>query len=271
MAELNSLILNNETVIRLSAFIGIFVVMTLWELASPKRTLEAPRSARWPSNVAVVVIDSILLRLLFPLAAVGTAFWADAQGFGLMNWLALPEPIAVILCVIALDGAIYVQHVVFHKVPILWRLHRMHHADTGFDVTTALRFHPIEIILSMGIKMTVVTALGAPALAVVIFEFLLNGSAMFNHGNVRLPASLDRILRFLIVTPDMHRIHHSAERIETDSNYGFSLSIWDRLFRTYRDQPKKGQDGLIIGLEYFRDAKELRIDQMLIQPFKDAK
>lgn len=268
MTGFETFVQTNETAIRLGFFIGIFGLMALWEILAPRRAWKAGRGQRWPSNIAIVIVDSLVVRLLFPIVAVGAATWAETQGYGLMNVLELPLVIAIILCVIIMDGVIYGQHVVFHKVPVLWRLHRMHHADTGFDVTTALRFHPIEIVISMGIKIAVVVAIGAPALAVVIFEVLLNGSAMFNHGNVKLPNALDRALRLVIVTPDMHRVHHSAKQPETDSNYGFCLSVWDRLFGSYREQPEGGQDGFTIGLEYFRKPEQLRLDQLLIQPFK---
>lgn len=268
MSDLENFILNQESWIRLSVFLGVFAAMALWELASPKRGCAATRSQRWPGNVGIVVLDAILLKLVFPTAAVGAALWAEGSQIGLMRVIDVPRAIAAVLCVILLDGAVYAQHVLTHKVPILWRLHRVHHADTGFDVSTALRFHPLEVLLSMAIKMGVVVALGAPAPAVVVFEALLNGSAMFNHGNVRLPKALDGILRTVIVTPDTHRIHHGADPAETNSNYGFCLSVWDRLFGTYMETPRPGGDGMVVGLEYFREPEQLRLDKMLIQPFK---
>lgn len=261
-------ILEYETQIRLAAFFGILLVMIGWEFAAPRLQLALPRRRRWPANLGIVVLNTVIARLVFPVLPVGVAVIAADNGWGLFNAVAAPDALAVVASVMVLDCAIYAQHVAFHKVPILWRLHRMHHADTGFDVTTGARFHPIEIVLSVAIKMAVVTALGAPAVAVIVFEVLLNGTAMFNHSNVRLPLALDAVLRLFVVTPDMHRVHHSSVRIETDSNYGFSLPWWDRLFGTYTAQPAAGHDGMEIGLEYFRDPSEQRLDKMLVQPFR---
>jgi len=258
-----------EPMIRLGAFAGVFAIMTAWELLAPRRDLEFGRGLRWPNNLGVVVVDTLVLRLVFPTAAVGLALFAEAQGWGLLNVFAVPYGLAVIASVILLDLAIYLQHVLFHAVPALWRLHRMHHADLAFDVSTGVRFHPIEILLSMVIKFTVVAALGVPALGVLLFEVLLNATSMFNHGNVRMPERLDRVLRWIVVTPDMHRVHHSATPRETNSNFGFNLPWWDRLFGTYRAQPAAGHDAMIIGIEQFRDPKELRLDRMLLQPFRD--
>jgi sterol desaturase/sphingolipid hydroxylase (fatty acid hydroxylase superfamily) len=215
------------------------------------------------------VLDTVLVRLLFPTTAVGLALVAEAQGWGLFHALALPIWVSVPLAVLALDLAIYLQHVLFHAVPALWRLHRMHHADLEFDVTTGARFHPIEILLSMGIKLGVVAALGAPAVAVLAFEVLLNATSMFNHSNVRMPAWLDRVVRWIVVTPDMHRVHHSIAVRETNSNFGFNLPWWDRLFGTYRDQPAAGHEAMTLGIEQFRDPAEQRLDHMLTQPFRD--
>jgi sterol desaturase/sphingolipid hydroxylase (fatty acid hydroxylase superfamily) len=258
-----------EPMIRLGAFAGVFVLMAAWELLAPRRHLEFGRGLRWPNNLGVVVVDSLVLRLVFPTAAVGLALFAEAQGWGLFNALAVPGWLAVIASVILLDLAIYLQHVLFHAVPALWRLHRMHHADLAFDVSTGVRFHPVEILLSMVIKFTVVAALGVPALGVLLFEVLLNATSMFNHGNVRMPERLDRVLRWIVVTPDMHRVHHSATPRETNSNFGFNLPWWDRLFGTYRAQPAAGHDAMIIGIEQFREPGELRLDRMLLQPFRD--
>ncbi|MFC7693390.1 sterol desaturase family protein [Paeniroseomonas aquatica] len=239
-------------------------------MARPRRPQAIGRARRWPGNLGIVLLDTLLLRILFPTAAVGLALLAEARGWGLLPLLGAPAWLAIPLSVLLLDLAIYAQHVAFHAVPILWRLHRMHHADLELDVTSGLRFHPLEIILSMLIKLAVVLALGVPALAVLAFEVLLNASAMFSHGNVRLPLGLDRALRRVIVTPDMHRIHHSIRREETDSNYGFNLAWWDRLFGTYRAQPRAGQLGLTIGIGQFRDPAELQLDRMLLQPFRPA-
>jgi len=257
-----------EPFIRLGAFGGVFTVMAIWELVRPRRKQAIGRGTRWPSNLGVVVVDTLLVRLVFPITAVGLALVAEAHGWGLFNEITLPVSIAVFAPVVLLDLAIYFQHVLFHAVPALWRLHRMHHADLEFDVTTGLRFHPIEILLSMVIKLAVVAALGAPAVAVLVFEVLLNATSMFNHSNVRLPLGLDRALRWFVVTPDMHRVHHSILARETNSNFGFNLPWWDRLFGTYRAQPAAGHEGMTIGIEQFRDPRELGLDRMLLQPFR---
>jgi len=259
--------LAHEPLIRLAAFAFVLLAMTLWELVASRRPQRIHRAQRWPGNLSIVVLNTVVLRLVFPLAAVGAAFVAAERGWGLFNHFAVPMWLAVVASVVVLDMAIYFQHRLFHAVPWLWRLHRMHHADLEFDVTTGLRFHPLEILISMVIKLAVVTVLGAPALAVLIFEVLLNATSMFNHGNVRLPARIDRWLRLIVVTPDMHRVHHSIIRQETDSNFGFNLPWWDRVFRTYRDQPSAGHLGMTIGIEDFRDSRDLRLDRMLLQPF----
>ena len=262
--------LSNEPLVRLLAFAAILAAMAAWELLAPRRDQRIGRRMRWPGNLGVVMLDTLLVRLAFPITAVGLALLAEARGWGLFNALGVTGWVSVPLAVILLDLAIYVQHVLFHAVPALWRLHRMHHADLEIDVTTGVRFHPVEILLSMIIKLGVVVALGAPAIAVLIFEVLLNATSMFNHGNVRIPARVDRVLRWMVVTPDMHRVHHSIERRETDSNFGFNLPWWDRLFGTYRDQPAAGHEGMVIGIEQFRDPAELRLDRMLLQPSRDA-
>ncbi|MEQ8393931.1 sterol desaturase family protein [Thalassobaculum sp.] len=258
----------HEPAIRLGIFAGVFAAMALWELAAPRRHQKIGRLGRWPGNLGVVAVDTILVRLLFPTAAVGMALLAEARGWGLLVLIPVPGWLAVIASVVLLDLAIYLQHRLFHAVPWLWRLHRMHHADLELDVTSGIRFHPVEIVLSMLIKLGVVVALGAPAVAVLIFEVLLNASSMFNHSNVRLPQSLDRALRWVLVTPDMHRVHHSIVRRETDSNFGFNLPWWDRLFATYRAQPEAGHLGMTIGIPQFRDPGELRLDRMLLQPLR---
>jgi sterol desaturase/sphingolipid hydroxylase (fatty acid hydroxylase superfamily) len=257
-----------EWAIRLGAFAGVFLAMALWELWRPRRTLTIGRRPRWPGNLGVVALDTLLVRALFPTAAVGVALICEARGWGLLHVLALPPWIAVPVAVLVLDFAIYVQHVLFHYVPVLWRLHRMHHADLDIDVTTGVRFHPLEIILSLVIKLAVVAAMGAPALAVLVFEVLLNATSLFNHSNVRMAPAAERIVRWLVVTPDMHRVHHSIIRAETDSNFGFNFPWWDRLLGTYRPQPKEGHLGMTIGIEAFRDPAELRLDRMLAQPFR---
>jgi sterol desaturase/sphingolipid hydroxylase (fatty acid hydroxylase superfamily) len=262
-------LLAHESALRLGGFAGFFGAMALWELLAPRRKQAFGRGRRWPSNIGVVVLDTLLVRLLFPVTAVAMALLAEQQGWGLFHALHAPAWLAIIASVILLDLAIYLQHVLFHAVPVLWRLHRMHHADLDFDVTTGVRFHPIEILLSMGIKLGVVAALGTPAVAVLIFEVLLNATSMFNHGNVRLPERFDRVLRWLVVTPDMHRVHHSVLSRETNSNFGFNLPWWDRLFGTYRAAPAAGHEGMTIGIEQFRDPRELSLDRMLSQPFRE--
>jgi sterol desaturase/sphingolipid hydroxylase (fatty acid hydroxylase superfamily) len=223
---------------------------------------------RWPSNLGIVVLNTALLRILLPATAVSLALLGTHRAWGLLNNLPLPSWTTVVASVILLDLAIYLQHVMFHAVPALWRVHRMHHADLDFDVTTGARFHPIEIILSMLIKFGVVAALGAPAAGVLVFEVILNATSMFNHGNIRLPVGFDRWLRWFVVTPEMHRVHHSIVIAETNSNFGFNLPWWDRLLGTYRDQPIARHDGMIIGIEQFRAPRELCLDRMLLQPFR---
>lgn len=241
--------------------------MAILEMRLPRRCLTQSKPVRWLNNLGIVVLNSVLVRLIFPAAAVGMAAFAENAGWGLFNYLAWPPVLEIILAVVILDGAIYLQHLMFHAVPAFWRLHRMHHTDMDFDVTTGARFHPIEIIMSMVIKFAVIAALGAPAVAVIVFEILLNGMAMFNHANVRLPAKLDALLRYVIVTPDMHRVHHSVIDYEANTNYGFNLSIWDRLLGTYTEQPEHGHEGMTIGIVNFRDKKFQTLPWMLIQPF----
>lgn len=266
--SLEQALLNHESLIRLAAFGGVLAVMALWEVVAPRRCRSMPRLLRWFGNLGVVAIGTVLIRLVFPVLAVGVAMVAAERGWGLFNVIEVPGWIAFVVSVLLLDLAIYAQHVMFHAVPVLWRLHRMHHADLDFDVTTGVRFHPVELLLSMGIKLGVVAVLGPPAAAVLVFEVLLNATAMFNHGNVRLPLALDRYLRWIVVTPDMHRVHHSVYPVETNSNYGFNLPWWDRLFRTYTAQPRDGHDGMTIGIEQFRTRRDLWLDKMLIQPLR---
>ena len=266
---MSEIVLANEPIIRLTAFAGILAAMALWELLAPRRRQEIGRGRRWPNNLGVVVVDTLLVRLVFPTAAVGVALVAEERGWGLFHAFEVPYALALVASVVLLDLVIYLQHVLFHAVPILWRLHRMHHADLEFDVTTGIRFHPIEIILSMILKFGVVVALGAPAAAVLVFEVILNATSMFNHGNVQLPEKLDRVLRWMVVTPEMHRVHHSIVAREANSNFGFNLPWWDRLFGTYRLEPEAGHLGMTIGISQFRDPAELRLDRMLIQPFRD--
>jgi sterol desaturase/sphingolipid hydroxylase (fatty acid hydroxylase superfamily) len=257
-----------ETVVRLGVFAGVLALMAGWELLAPRRRLIASRPGRWLSNVGLVALNTVAVRLLVPLGAVGVALAAESQGWGLFRALRLPNWLSVALSVVALDFVIYVQHVLFHAVPLLWRLHMVHHADLDFDVTTGVRFHTLEILLSLGIKAAAVVLLGAPALGVLIFELLLNATSMFSHGNVRLPAWLDCVLRLLVVTPDMHRVHHSVRPRETNSNFGFNLPWWDYLLGTYRAAPLDGHEGMLIGLEQFRDERQVeRLHSILALPF----
>ena len=267
-SDLTSGVLAAEPLIRLGVFVAVLAVLVAGELVAPRRQLKVRRWQRWPGNVGVVVIDTLLLRIVFPAAAVGLALVAEANGWGLLNLVAAPQWLAILVAVIVLDLVIYAQHVLFHAVPILWRVHRMHHADLDIDVTTGIRFHPVEILLSMVIKLSAVVALGAPPLGVMIFEVLLNATSMFSHSNIRLPAALDGHLRRILVTPDMHRVHHSIVARETNSNFGFNLPWWDRLFGTYRAQPAAGHDGMTIGLPVFRELADLRLYRMLIQPLR---
>ncbi len=261
-------ILAAEPTIRLAAFIGVLAAMALWEVAAPRRRQEIPRVIRWSNNLALVVLDTIILRLAFPILAVGLAVLAEEQGWGLFNIIEAPFWVAVIVSMLLLDFAIYLQHVMFHAVPGLWRLHRVHHADLEFDATTGLRFHPLEILISMGVKLIAVLALGPPALAVLLFEVILNATALFNHSNINLPRPVDRVLRLFVVTPDMHRVHHSSDPRETNSNYGFNLPWWDRLLGTYIAQPARGHEGMEIGIEQFRTSRDLWLDRMLVQPWR---
>jgi len=260
-----------EILLRIGSALAVFAGMAVWEIASPCRSLMIGRLPRWPSNLGIVILDAAIVRLLMPTAAVGAAVYASANGWGLFNHSGLPVWIAGIAGFLVLDLVIYVQHYLFHHVPLLWRLHRMHHTDLDIDLTTGLRFHPIEIIISMGIKIVVVVALGIPSLAVLVFEIVLNATSIFNHANVSMPGRLDRIVRLVVVTPDMHRVHHSILRHETNSNFGFNLPWWDRLFGTYRPQPSAGHQGMTIGIPLFRNPDELRIDRLLTQPFRDDK
>jgi sterol desaturase/sphingolipid hydroxylase (fatty acid hydroxylase superfamily) len=261
-------ILINELVIRLGFFFGVFALMATWEALAPRRALTVSKAVRWANNLGLVFLNSLLLRLILPAAAVGVAAFAREQGWGIFNYYEVAPVIAVVVSVVAMDFVIYLQHVLVHAVPALWRLHRVHHADLDFDVTTGARFHPLEIILSMLIKLATIVVLGPPVLAVVIFEVLLNATAMFNHSNVRLPLGIDRVLRWIVVTPDMHRVHHSVEDDEANSNFGFNLPWWDRLFGTYRDQPRAGHEGMTIGIHTYRDPKLVSwLNGMLWLPF----
>ncbi len=260
-------IMELEPVIRLGFLFGMVAVMGLWELAAPRRALTVSKAYRWLKNAAIIGAGTLLSRIVLPAGAVGVALFAESRGWGLLPELALPFGLTVAIAVVVLDFAVWAQHVMFHAVPVLWRLHRMHHADLDFDLTTGLRFHPLEIVLSFGIKALFIAALGAPVVAVLIFEVILNALALFNHANVRLPTALDRVLRWFIVTPDFHRVHHSWYPHETNTNFGFNLSLWDRLLGTYRAQPQDGHEGMTIGLNQFREPSWERFDRLLIQPF----
>lgn len=264
---MDPLVKKNELLIRLGVFFGILVVMFLWELIAPRRPLTTSKITRWFSNLGLVLIDSIVVRLVFPTALAGITLLVQQRGWGLFNQFELPYLLKIIFSVLILDFVIYLQHIMFHSVPLFWRLHMVHHTDMDIDVTTGVRFHPVEIILSLGIKMIVVILIGAPLAAVLIFEIILNGTSMFNHGNVRYSQNIDSILRLLVVTPEMHRVHHSTIRWETNSNLGFNFPWWDRLFGTYRGQPAKGHLEMTIGLEPYKEPKKLTLPWLIVLPF----
>lgn len=266
---MKSFLLNNEAMIRMSFYFSILATMAFLEIKFPRRKLLVSKSKRWVYNLALVFSNSFIVRILFPGAAVAVAIIGEEQGWGLLNYYQVSDGLKILFTVIFMDFAIYIQHVMFHAVPILWRLHRVHHADLDYDVTTGARFHPIEIILSLIIKIGVIVALGAPAVGVILFEIMLNATAMFNHANFYLPLSIDRVLRFYLVTPDMHRVHHSDIDYEANSNFGFSLPWWDRMFGTYKDQPNLGHDGMRIGIHNVSSEKEaVNIVGMWMMPFK---
>ncbi|MGB1215184.1 MAG: sterol desaturase family protein [Pikeienuella sp.] len=257
-----------EATIRLAVFIGVFALMALWETARPRRARTIGRPRRWSTNLGLVVVDTIVARLLFPVAAVGAALDAEARGWGLFNQFEAPAGLEIIAAFVLFDLAIWAQHVVFHHVPFLWRFHMVHHADEEMDVSTGLRFHPVEIAASMAIKISLVYLLGPAALAIIMFEVVLNASAMWSHSNLRLPRQIDRVVRTVIVTPDMHTSHHSVERAEHDTNFGFFFSFWDRLFGVYTETPAAGHDGVKIGLKPWRDGRSAGIIWALLAPFR---
>lgn len=256
----------SDTLIRIMGFLGIFTAMAVWELLIPRRPLKTSKAGRWFANLGVILIDTLLVRFFFLAGAVGVAIVATEQGWGLLHQWNGPIWLKVPLAVIALDLALYLQHVLFHAVPVLWRLHMVHHADLDVDVTTGVRFHPIEVTLSMLIKMAAVLLIGAPPAAVLIFEVVLNATSMFNHSNVRIPVAFDSALRWLIVTPDMHRIHHSILPRETNTNFGFNLPWWDRLLGTYRADPVKGHEDMTLGLEQFQNPAQQSLIGLLTLP-----
>ncbi|MDW5315257.1 sterol desaturase family protein [Rhizobium sp. PL01] len=261
-----------EPIWRLTFFATLFLSLAALELLHPRlerpELMRALKARRWFTNLSILVLSSLMLRMIFPAAATGVALYADAHGYGLLPMLGLPPFVSGILAFVILDFAIWLEHVIFHKVPLFWRIHRVHHADTGLDLTTALRFHPLEILLSVLWKSVVILAIGAPPVSVLIFEIVLNGAAMFNHANLKLPARIDGMLRHLIVTPDMHSIHHSAEPDETDTNYGFNLSIWDRLFSTYRERSRRAPEAMQIGLSQYPNPSPARLFWSLVLPFR---
>jgi sterol desaturase/sphingolipid hydroxylase (fatty acid hydroxylase superfamily) len=268
VSAIEDFVLQREVMVRLVFFTFVFVSMLAWELLAPRRNLSVSKPLRWLNNLGLFALNSVVLRLLFPAAAVGIALSVGEMGWGLFNLLTLPFWFEVVAAVLLLDLAIYLQHILMHRVPLLWRLHRVHHADLDIDLTTGSRFHTIEIIVSMLVKGVVILLLGPALIAVLVFEVLLNGMAIFNHANVSLPPAVERLVRYLLVTPDMHRVHHSTVKRETNSNYGFNLSIWDRMFSTYIDQPEMGHDKMSIGIAEFRDAKQVdQLPGMLALPF----
>ncbi len=258
----------SEGVIRLTVFISIFLVMALAEIIVPRKNHVQKKSIRWVTNWGLVIIDSVVLRVFAPILAVGVALYAESKGWGFFAITKFPLWFEFILAIILLDLAIYGQHVASHKIPVLWRFHKVHHADRDIDVTTGARFHPIEIVFSMGYKLICVLLIGPAAFSVFVFEVLLNASAMFNHSNIKLPLGVDSMLRKLIVTPDMHRVHHSIIPEETDSNYSFFLSVWDHIFKTYQAQPKDGHDGMTIGLKEYQTDEPSSLLWSLMLPFK---
>lgn len=259
--------IKTDIFIRLAGFLGAFGLLAIWEVCAPWRALTSSKARRWIANLGIVVMDALLIRILFTTGAVGAALMAAQHGWGLLNQWSGPTWLETVLAVIALDLALYLQHVLFHAVPIFWRLHMMHHADLDVDVTTGVRFHPVEVALSMLIKIGVIVLIGASSASVLILEVLLNVTSMFNHSNIRIPAGLERVIRSLVVTPDMHRIHHSVHALETNSNFGFNLSCWDRLLGTYRAEPQDGQIAMSLGLEQFRDPDFLTLPGILAMPF----
>jgi len=264
---MNMFLIDNEVIIRLGSFTFVFIVMALWEKVAPRRYLNASRVARWVNNLSITFLNSVVVKFVFPVTALGVALMARKEGYGVLNIVDIPSLPRGFIAIIALDLTIYFQHRLFHQVPLLWRLHRMHHTDMDIDVTTGARFHPLEMLLSMLIKMAAILLIGAPFWSVLAFEVLLNATSMFNHSNIFINHDIDRFVRLLIVTPDMHRVHHSVIIQETNSNYGFNLSWWDRLFNTYRNQPARGHGAMTVGLANYRDSKYLSLPWMLVTPF----
>lgn len=259
--------MTDEVIIRVTSFFAIFALVATWEGLAARRRLTTSKRSRWTANLVITFLNPASVRFVSPLLPIGMALLAGERNWGLMNNVTMPLWTKVLTAVIVLDLVIYIQHVLFHTLPVLWRLHMMHHADLDIDVTTGLRFHPLEIMISLGIKLAAVALLGPPVVAVLVFEILLNGISMFNHGNIYVPIQIDKFLRLLVVTPDMHRVHHSVTIRETNSNFGFNLPWWDRLFGTYRAQPVAGHEKMTIGLSQFRDASKLTLRRLLVLPF----
>jgi sterol desaturase/sphingolipid hydroxylase (fatty acid hydroxylase superfamily) len=272
---MDGLLGQSDGLYRLAIFAGVFLLMAAIELISPKRRLSVSKAGRWLTNLGIAGVDTLVLRVMaalaVPVAAVTAALFAKEHQLGLLNQVDWPYWLKVVIALLVLDLAIWAQHLASHKVPLFWRLHQVHHADRDIDVTTAVRFHPVEIALSMLWKIAVVIPLGASPFAVFLFEVILNASAMFNHANIALPAWLDRILRLFIVTPDMHRVHHSVRYSEHDRNYGFNLSLWDRLFGTYLAQPRGGHQGMMIGLPPYQNEAPTQLSWSLLLPFGPQK
>ena len=268
--NISELITAHETAVRMGSFFGVLILMAVWEVLAPRRASTVSKIVRWGNNLGLVVFNSVLLRLVFPTAAVGVTIFASEHSWGLLNYVQLPSFAAVAISIVVMDFVIYFQHILMHAIPALWRLHRVHHADLDYDFTTGVRFHPLEIIVSMLIKFSAILILGPPVIAVLMFEVILNAMSMFNHGNVKLPAFLDRNLRLLIVTPDMHRIHHSVEEDESNQNFGFNLSLWDRFFGTYRKQPRAGHEEMVVGIQNYRGLRDVTsIQGLLLLPFRN--
>lgn len=264
-------LLAHESAVRFGFFLGTFVLMALWEIVAPLRAAATAKAVRWPNHLVLATLNIVLVRILFPLAAVALAVYVNELGIGLFNMLPVPYAVAFVASLLALDLAIYLFHLLFHSVPVLWRVHRIHHADLDIDVSTGVRFHPIQMMLSVIVKSVIILILGPPALSVLAFEALSHAITLFNHGNVRIPRSLDRVLRWFVVTPDMHRIHHSIHADETDSNFGFVLPWWDRVFGTYRTEPAEGQARMVVGIESFRRDRDLWLDRLVLNPILDER
>jgi sterol desaturase/sphingolipid hydroxylase (fatty acid hydroxylase superfamily) len=265
----DAFLLDHESPIRLGSFLGVFVLLAIWEVLAPRRTPETSKVIRWSNNAALVIANMFLIRLLFPLAAVGLAVFAQERGTGVFNMFPVPYTVAVVVSLLAFDLAVYLIHLAFHTAPVLWRIHRVHHADVDVDVATAIRFHPIQMVLSSAVKLSVILVLGPPVLAVLLFETLFHALLLFNHTNVRIAPAVDRVLRWFIVTPDMHRVHHSVRPAETNSNFGFALPWWDRLFGTYRAGPAMDHERMALGIDSFRTERDFWLDRMLLNPFLD--